>query len=315
MPVAKYIGMRMVLMLFLILGMTFIVFGSLYIAPGDPAAMVAGASATPDDIERVRVSLGLDQPFFVQYGIYLKNLFTLNLGMSYTTRQPILSEIAVRLPNTLNLACASMLLSILIGVPTGIITALRKDTLVDNVITTGALAGISIPNFWLGAMLIYFFSVKLRWLPSGGMTAPFWTPEGIKQAILPAFALSTATIASFTRIGRSAMLDVLQSDYIRTAKSKGLRSQAVVFVHALRNALIPLLTQFGTSFGGLLGGAIITEQVFVVNGIGTYLINAINTRNYPVVQSTVLIIATMFILVNLAVDIVYCLIDPRIKYE
>ncbi len=312
---AKYIGMRMVLMLFLILGMTFIVFASLYIAPGDPAAMVAGASATPDDIERVRVSLGLNRPFFVQYAIYLKNLFTLNLGMSYTTRQPILSEIAVRLPNTLNLACASMLLSILIGVPTGIITALRKDTLVDNVITTGALAGISIPNFWLGAMLIYFFSVKLRWLPSGGMTAPFWTPDGFKQAILPAFALSTATIASFTRIGRSAMLDVLQSDYIRTAKSKGLHKQSVVFVHALRNALIPLITQFGTSFGGLLGGAIITEQVFVVNGIGTYLINAINTRNYPVVQSTVLIIATMFILVNLAVDIVYCLIDPRIKYE
>jgi peptide/nickel transport system permease protein len=165
MPVAKYIGMRMVLMLFLILGMTFIVFASLYIAPGDPAAMVAGASATPDDIERVRVSLGLDRPFWVQYAIYLKNLFTLNLGMSYTTRQPILSVIAVRLPNTLNLACASMLLSILIGIPTGIITALRKDTLVDNVITTGALAGISIPNFWLGAMLIYFFSVKLRWLP------------------------------------------------------------------------------------------------------------------------------------------------------
>lgn len=315
MPVAKYIGMRFVLMLFLILGMTFIVFASLYIAPGDPAAMVAGASATPDDIERVRVSLGLDQPFFVQYAIYLKNLFTLNLGMSYTTRQPILSEIAVRLPNTLNLACASMLLSLLIGIPAGIVTALRKDTLADNVITTGALAGISIPNFWLGTMLIYFFSVKLRWLPSGGMTAPFWTPAGLKQAILPAFALSTATIASFTRIGRSAMLDVLQSDYIRTAKSKGLNSRAVVFVHALRNALIPLITQFGTSFGGLLGGAIITEQVFVVNGIGTYLINAINTRNYPVVQSTVLIIATMFILVNLAVDIVYCLIDPRIKYE
>ena len=312
---AKYIGMRILLMILLILGMTFIVFASLYIAPGDPAAMVAGASATPEDVEHVRVSLGLDKPFLVQYGIYLRNLLTLNLGMSYTTRQPILQEIVVRLPNTLNLAFASIILSILLGIPAGIITALRKDSLVDNVITTGALAGISIPNFWLGTMLIYLFSVALRWLPSGGMTEPFWTAVGFKQAILPAVALSTATIASFTRIGRSAMLDVLQSDYIRTAKSKGLPKKTVVFVHALRNALIPLITQFGTSFGGLLGGAIITEQVFVVNGIGTYLINAINTRNYQVVQSTVLIIATMFILVNLAVDIVYCLIDPRIKYN
>lgn len=302
-------------MVLLLLGMTFIVFASLYIAPGDPAQMVAGASATEEDIARVRVSLGLDKPFIVQYLIYLKNLLTLNLGMSYTTRQPIVQEIAVRLPNTLNLACASIILSILIGIPAGIITALRKDTITDNVITTSSLIGISIPNFWLGTMLIYFFSVKLRWFPSGGMTAPFWTAEGLKQVILPAIALSTATIASFTRIGRSAMLDVLQSDYIRTAKSKGLMGRIVVFVHALRNALIPLLTQFGTSFGGLLGGAIITEQVFVVNGIGTYLITAINTRNYPVVQSTVLVIAAMFIVVNLIVDIVYCLVDPRIKYE
>jgi peptide/nickel transport system permease protein len=307
--------MRILLMILLLLGMTFIVFASLYIAPGDPAAMVAGASATPEDIEHVRASLGLDKPFLVQYGIYIKNLLTLNLGMSYTTRQPILQEIMVRLPNTLNLACASIILSILVGIPAGIITALRKDTLIDNVITTGALAGISIPNFWLGTMLVYLFSVALRWLPSGGMTEPFWTPVGFKQAILPSVALSTATIASFTRIGRSAMLDVLQSDYIRTAKSKGQPKRTVVFVHALRNALIPLITQFGTSFGALLGGAIITEQVFVVNGIGTYLINAINTRNYQVVQSTVLIIATMFILVNLAVDIIYCFIDPRIKYE
>ena len=311
----KYIGMRILLMVLLILGMTFIVFASLYIAPGDPAASAAGANATQEDIERVRVSLGLDKPFFVQYGTYLKNLLTLNLGMSYTTRQPILQEIIVRLPNTLNLACSSIILSILVGIPAGIITALRKDSLIDNVITTGALAGISIPNFWLGTMLVYLFSVVVRWLPSGGMTEPFWTPVGFRQAILPSIALSTATIASFTRIGRSAMLDVLQSDYIRTAKSKGLPKRSVVFIHALRNALIPLITQFGTSFGGLLGGAIITEQVFVINGVGTYLIQAINTRNYQVVQSTVLIIATMFILVNLAVDILYCFIDPRITYK
>jgi len=313
--VGRYIGKRMAQMFLLLVALTFIVFASLYLAPGDPAQMVAGPSATEEDIAHVRTALGLDQPFIVQYGIYLKNLLTFNLGTSYSTHQPIAAEIAIRLPNTLNLALASMILSILVGVPAGIIAALRKDKLVDNVLTTTSLAGISIPNFWLGTMLIYVFSVKLRWFPSGGMSAPFWTVQGFRQIVLPAIALSTATIASFTRIGRSSMLEVMQSDYIRTAKSKGLSSWLIVVVHALRNALIPLVTQFGTSFGGLLGGAIITEQVFVVNGIGTYLINAINTRNYPVVQSTVFIIAAMFILVNLGVDIMYSFIDPRIRYD
>jgi len=313
--VGRYIGKRMAQMFLLLVALTFIVFASLYLAPGDPAQMVAGPSATEEDIAHVRTALGLDKPFIVQYGIYLKNLLTFNLGTSYSTHQPIAAEIAIRLPNTLNLALASMILSILVGVPAGIIAALRKDKLVDNVLTTTSLAGISIPNFWLGTMLIYVFSVKLRWFPSGGMSAPFWTVQGFRQIVLPAIALSTATIASFTRIGRSSMLEVMQSDYIRTAKSKGLSSWLIVVVHALRNALIPLVTQFGTSFGGLLGGAIITEQVFVVNGIGTYLINAINTRNYPVVQSTVFIIAAMFILVNLGVDIMYSFIDPRIRYD
>ena len=311
----RYIIKRILLMFLLLLGMSFIVFASLYIAPGDPAAMVAGPSATEADIEVVRASLGLDKPFLVQYLIYLKNLVTLDLGTSYTTRQPILNEILVRLPNTLNLACASMILAVLVGIPAGILTALKKDKLVDNVLTTGSLIGISIPNFLLGTILMYIFSVVLKWLPSGGMTHYFWTPIGFKEVILPAIALSTATVASFTRIGRSAMLDVLQSDYIRTAKSKGLKRKTIIGVHALRNALIPLVTQFGTSFGGLLGGAIITEQVFVINGIGTYLIKAINNRDYPVVQSTVLVIAAMFILINLLVDLFYCVIDPRIKYE
>jgi len=311
----RYVVKRVLLMLLLLLGMSFIVFSSLYIAPGDPAEMVAGPSATQEDIEQVRASLGLDRPFLVQYGSYLVNLLKGDLGTSYTSRQPILDEILVRLPNTLNLACAAMILSVLVGIPAGIITALRKDTIIDNVLSTTSMIGISIPNFWLGTMLIYLFSVLLPWLPSGGMNHFFWTPAGFREAILPAIALSTATVASFTRIGRSAMLDVLQSDYIRTAKSKGLKGKTVILGHALRNALIPLVTQFGTSFGGLLGGAIITEQVFVINGIGTYLINAINTRNIPVVQSTVLVIATMFILINLLVDLLYCVIDPRISYE
>ena len=302
-------------MVLLLLGMSFIVFASLYIAPGDPATMVAGVAATEQDIEAVRISLGLDKPFLVQYGIYLKKLLTFDLGTSYTTRQPIIQEIAVRLPFTINLAVASIIIAIVVGIPLGILTALKRDSIVDNLLTTSSLLAISIPNFWLGTMLMLLFSVKLGWLPSGGMTHFFWTPTGFKQVIMPALALSTATIASFMRIGRSAMLDVLQSDYIRTAKSKGLSSKVVVFIHALKNAMIPLLTQFGTSFGGLLGGAIITEQVFVINGVGTYLINAINSRNYPVVQSTVIVIAVMFTVINLIVDIVYCLVDPRISLE
>ena len=311
----KYVTKRILLMFLLLLGMSFLVFASLYIAPGDPAELVAGANATPEDIIRVRAYLGLDQPWLLQYGVYLKNLLTGNLGTSLTTRQPILQEIIVRLPHTLNLACSSMIVALVIGIPTGIIAAIKKDTFIDNLLTTTSLAGISIPNFWLGSMLILLFSVTLRWLPTGGMNEPFWTAVGFKQAILPSISLGLAVAAGFTRIGRSAMLDVLQSDYIRTAKSKGIKGYKVILIHALRNAMIPIITQFGTSFGGLLGGAIITEQVFVINGVGTYLINAINQRNYPVVQSTVLVIAAMFIIVNLIVDLVYVLIDPRISYE
>ena len=238
------------LMLLLLLGMTFIVFSSLYIAPGDPAAMVAGVSASEEDIERVRVALGLDKSFIVQYLTYLKNLVTLNLGTSYTSRQPIIDEIAVRLPFTINLACSSMILSIVLGIPLGIISALKKDKLADNIITTGALVGISIPNFLFGVLLMYVFSVKLKVLPSGGMTHYFWTPTGFKQAILPSIALASNSVATFIRVGRSSMLDVLQSDYIRTAKSKGLKQRVIVVIHALRNALIPILTQLGTTFGG-----------------------------------------------------------------
>jgi len=302
-------------MILLLIGMSFIVFASLYIAPGDPATMVAGPSATEQDIANVRASLGLDKPFMVQYLIYLRRLVTLDLGTSYTSRQPILNEILVRLPHTLNLACAAMIISVFIGIPFGIITALHKDSVIDNVLTTSSLILLSIPNFLLGVMLMYFFAVRHQWLPVGGMEHAFWTREGFREALLPAFALATGTMASFIRLGRSSMLDVLQSDYIRTAKSKGLKRGVIIFVHAFRNALIPLVTQFGTSFGGLLGGAIITEQVFVINGIGTYLINAIRNYNYPVVQSTVIIIAAMFIIINLIVDILYCVIDPRIKLE
>ncbi|MBQ1810005.1 MAG: ABC transporter permease [Erysipelotrichaceae bacterium] len=311
----KYLRKRLVMMIFLLLGMTFIVFASLYFAPGDPAEIAAGPSATMEEIELMRQYLGLDRPFIVQYGTYLWNLLHGDFGTSLITRQPILSELLIRLPNTLNLATSAMILACLIGIPLGIVAAIYKDTWIDNTLTTLSLAGISIPNFWLGTVLIIYFCVQLGWFPTGGMSEFFWTKTGFRQAFLPALSLGMQTAAGFTRIGRSSMLDVLQSDYIRTARSKGLRSSKIVWVHALRNALIPIVTQMGTSFGSLLGGSIVTEQVFAVNGIGTYLINAINQRNYNAVQSTVLVIAFMFLLVNLIVDLLYLVIDPRIKYE
>ena len=311
----KYILKRIGMMLLMLLGMSFIVFASLYFAPGDPAEIAAGPSATQAEIELMRTYLGLDKPFWVQYGNYLWNLLHGDLGMSLLSRQPIWDELSVRLPNTLNLAVAAMLISCLVGIPLGILAAVRKDGILDNLFTTISLLGISVPNFWLGSMLIIFFCVKLRIFPTGGMTEPFWTAVGFKQALLPAVSLGMQTAAGFCRIGRSSMLDVLPSDYVRTAKAKGLKFPTVVTVHALKNALIPIVTQMGTSFGGLLSGAIVTEQVFAIYGIGTYLINAINQRNYTAVQSTVLLIAFMFITITLLVDIIYCVIDPRIKYE
>ena len=311
----KYIVKRLLMMVFLLLGLTFIVFVSLYFAPGDPAEIAAGASATAEEIEKTRVYLGLDKPFVVQYFTYLINLLSGNLGTSLLTRQPIWNEVAIRIPNTINLAVSSMIFACIIGIPLGVIAAIKKDSFLDNFLTTFSLFGISVPNFWLGTIFILIFCVQLKLFPTGGMSEPFWTPLGFKQAFLPSLSLGMQVAAGFMRIGRSSMLDVLQSDYIRTAKSKGLKDRTIIVVHALRNSMIPILTQMGTSFGGLLGGAMVTEQVFAINGIGSYLINAINQRNYTAVQSTVLIIAFMFVVVNLIVDLLYCVVNPRIRYE
>ena len=311
----KYILKRICIMILMLIGMSFIVFASMYLAPGDPAEIAAGPSATAEEIEIMRAYLGLDKPFWTQHISHLTNLLHGNLGTSLITRQPIWSELSIRIPNTLNLAVAAMIFACVLGIPLGIIAAINKDTAVDNALTTLSLFGISVPNFWLGSILILFFCVKLGVFPTGGMDHYFWTAIGFSQVFLPAMSLGMQSAASFTRIGRSSMLDVLQSDYVRTARAKGLREKAVVLIHALKNALIPIVTQMGTSFGGLLSGAIVTEQVFAINGIGSYLINAINQRNYTAVQGTVLLIAAMFISINLIVDLLYCVIDPRIKYE
>ena len=311
----KYIAKRLFQMVIMVLGITFIVFGSLYLAPGDPAEILAGESATMTDIENVREYLGLNDPFLVQYGRYVEGLLHGDLGTSLQSRQPILDEIKIRFPNTVNLTIGSMIVAVLIGVPLGIVSAIKRNSILDYMATTTALFGVSIPNFWLGIMLILIFSVKLGWFPTGGMTHWFYTPVGIKQIILPSIALGGRIAAIFMRLSRSAMLEVMQSDYIRTARAKGVKESIVIWIHAFKNALTPLITVFGTTFGALLGGAMISEHVFAINGLGRYMINAIYVRDYPAVQSSVLVFAVAFILITLLVDIIYVIIDPRISYE
>ncbi|MDY0393597.1 nickel ABC transporter permease [Virgibacillus halophilus] len=302
--------------LFLLLfGISFIVFISMFIAPGDPAAIVAGPTASASDLEAVRASMGLDKPVLVQYFDYLAGVFHGDFGYSYQTGQSVSDAIISRFPNTFKLGIASMIVAIVIGVITGILSAIKHNSWIDLSSTTVALLGVSIPNFWLGAMLILVFGVNLQLLPVGGLSYSVFSAEGIKELILPAITLGTASAALIARMSRSSMLEVIKSDYIRTARAKGVKRRSVVWVHALRNAMIPVITIIGIDFGALLGGTVITEQVFAINGIGRLMIDAIAARDFPIIQGTVLLVAAIFVVVNLVVDIIYALIDPRISYE
>ncbi|MFX3672888.1 MAG: nickel ABC transporter permease [Paenisporosarcina sp.] len=302
-------------LLFLLFGISFLVFSSMYIAPGDPASMIGGPTATSSDLQAIRANLGLDDPFLVQYGTYVKNAVQGDFGYSYQTRQPVADAISGRFPNTLKLAVASMIVAVIIGIFAGLISALKHNSWLDVTSTTFALAGISIPNFWLGAILILVFAVNLQWLPVGGLSSPFYTVEGMKQLILPAITLGTGSAAMIARMARSSMLEVIKADYVRTARAKGVHERSVIWIHTLKNAMIPVITVIGLNFGFLLGGTIITEKVFAINGVGRLMVDAIAARDFPMVQGSVLLVATLFVLVNLIVDIVYTFIDPRISYE
>lgn len=307
---------RRLFQLFLLLfGISFIVFMSMFIAPGDPATIVAGPTASASDLEAVRVSMGLDKPVLVQYFDYLVGVFHGDFGYSYQTGQSVSDAIISRFPNTFKLGIASMIVAIVIGVITGILSAIKHNSWIDFSSTTVALLGVSIPNFWLGAMLILIFGVNLQLLPVGGLSYSIFSTEGIKELILPAITLGTASAALIARMSRSSMLEVIKSDYIRTARAKGVKRRSVVWIHALRNAMIPVITIIGIDFGALLGGTVITEQVFAINGIGRLMIDAIAARDFPIIQGTVLLVAAIFVVVNLVVDIIYALIDPRISYE
>jgi len=312
---ASLILRRLFQLFLLLLGISFLVFASMHLAPGDPAAIIGGPTATKADLNAIRESLGLNDSFFVQYWHYLSGVLHGDLGYSFQTKQSVAEAISIRFPNTLSLAIASMIVAVIIGVITGIVSALKQNSWMDVSSTIIALAGISVPNFWLGAILILIFGVNLQILPVGGLDSPIWTLEGFKQIILPAIALGTASAAMIARMSRSSMLEVIQADYIRTARAKGVKEKSIVWIHALKNSMIPVITVIGLNFGFLLGGTIITEQVFAINGVGRLMIDAIAARDFPMVQGAVLLVASMFVIVNLFVDILYVFIDPRISYD
>jgi len=304
----KYIGRRLLMLIPVLLGVTFIVFSIMYMTPGDPAQLILGESAPPEAVAELRADMGLDDPFIVQYGRFVKNAVQGDFGKSYTTKRDVFSEIFARFPNTLKLAGVGVALAIAIGIPVGIISATRQYSVLDNVSMIGALLGVSMPNFWLGLMLILFFSVNLGVLPSSGSGT-------FLHIILPAITLGTGSAAIITRMTRSSMLEVIRQDFIRTARAKGVAEKKVINKHALKNALIPVITVIGLQFGYLLGGAVLTETVFSWPGVGRLLVEAIRAKDTPTVLASVVFMATTFSFVNLLVDVLYAYVDPRIKSQ
>jgi ABC-type dipeptide/oligopeptide/nickel transport system permease component len=306
--VTRYIIRRLLYTIPVMLVVSLIVFGILHIAPGDPATMLAGEDARPEDVAAIREKYGLDQPLHVQYGVWLNNVLHGDLGRSIVTRRPVLSEALARLPSTVELAFAALFLAVVAGMIVGVISATRQYSLLDHATMILALLGISAPVFWLGLVLIFFFAVELRWFPTGGSGT-------IQQLVLPAVTLGAASTAIIARMTRSSMLEVIRQDYIRTARAKGLWEQTVMLRHALKNALIPVVTVIGLQFGYLLAGAVITETVFSRPGLGRLLVASITSRDFPVVQGTLMLLSVSFVLINLLVDILYGYLDPRIRYE
>ena len=333
-----YILKRLLSLFPVLLGITLLVFAFLHLIPGDTAVVLLGERATPEQVTAVRAQLGLDRPLWVQYFAFLSSLVRLDLGTSIVSGIPIADELRSRFPATFELSLAAMLFALVLGIPAGIVAAVRKNSWLDNLAMTGSLLGVSLPVYWLGLLLIYLFAVNLQWLPSGGrlsVAAGFnFTPitgfylldallkldfavlgDALAHLLLPAVTLGIIPLAIVARISRSAMLESLTQDYIRTARAKGVPESRVVCQHALKNALLPVSTITGLQFGTLLGGAILTETIFSWNGVGSWIYDGILARDYPVVQGGVVFIAVAFVAINLLVDISYALIDPRIQYR
>ena len=312
---ASYILRRVLVTIPVMAIVALFVFSLLYIAPGDPAAVIAGDQASPADVERIRQSLGLDQPFLVQFGGWCWRILHLDLGTSIFTNLPVTSMIAQRIAPTLSLMMLTLLLTLVIAVPLGVVAAWKAGSFFDRAIMAFAVSAFSLPVFVLGYVLAYIFALELDWLPVQGYTP---LSEGVwpwlQSLILPSIALGSVYIALIARITRATMLEVLQQDYVRTARAKGLGQRDVLFIHALKNAAVPIVTVIGIGVALLIGGAVVTESVFAIPGLGRLTVDAILRRDYPVIQGIVLMFSFLYTLVNLMVDVTYTMLDPRIRY-
>lgn len=331
-----YTARRLLGIIPVLFGISLLVFLFLHLIPGDPAVVMLGERAEPERIAALREKLGLERPLWEQYLFFVGNLLQGDLGTSIFNQLTIKEQLARRWPATFELAIAATLFAVILGIPFGILAAVRKNSIVDNLATSFSLLGVSLPVFWLGLLLVYLFAVNLQWLPAGGRLSTdvdalfkpitgfyvldallqpqtFW--DVARHLILPAITLGTIPLAILTRITRSAMLEVLSQDYVRTARAKGLSERVVIWRHAFKNALLPVVTIIGLQFGTLLGGAILTETIFSWPGIGSWVYEGILNRDYPVVQGGVIFVALVFVIVNLVVDLSYALLDPRIQYR
>ena len=301
-----YVLQRLLSLIPILLGVTLLTFAVIYVTPGDPVVMMLGMHATPQRVAELRHELGFDDPFLLQYARYVWNALHGDLGNSIRGQMPVLTEIAARFPSTLELTVAAMILAVAGGVTAGIVAATARSKIVDSLTMVTALIGLSVPNFWLAILLIIIFGVKLRWISvTGG--------EGLKNLILPAFCLALAPGAVLARLTRSSILEVIREDYVRTAYAKGLIRRTVIVIHVLRNALIPVVTVIGLQFAGMLGGAVFIESVFARPGLGRFAVNAVAARDLPQVQGVVLLSATVYVVLNLAIDLIYGWLDPRIS--
>jgi peptide/nickel transport system permease protein len=314
--VQRYLARRLLLLIPTLLLASVLIFAIIALAPGDPARMMLGSQATPEEVAVERERLGLNQPIPVRYAIWLTDVAQFNFGVSQSNRRPVSSLIADALPNTLRLAFISLGVALLIGFPLGILAAMNANRRIDAVVTGINSLGLAMPSFWFGLLLILFFSVELKWLPASGIGEPNRPLyERLHYLIMPVATIAVSNLSVFSRYVRSAMIDVLSADYVRTARAKGLAENAVIFRHALRNAMIPVVTIVGIQFGRLLGGAVVTESVFAYPGIGRLVINSIQNRDYPVVQATLMLVVLIFLLTNIIIDASYAYLDPRVKLE
>jgi peptide/nickel transport system permease protein len=312
--VTAYILRRLVMLVPVLIVVGVVVFGLVHLTPGDPAAVILGDRATPEDIARLRTQLGLNDPLPVQFVRWFGNVLRLDFGESIFLGEPVTQALLNRVQPTVLLTLYALSIQVLIGIPAGVFAAVRYNSPLDRALTVMAISGSAIPTFFLGILLILIFAVRLRWLPSGGYV-PFGEDPAahVKGMLLPAFALGFSAAGLLARLVRSSMLDVLREDYVRTAFAKGLPEQLVIVRHALRNALIPALTVIGISIGALLGGAVVTETVFTIPGMGRLVVQSIARRDYPVIQGAIIAIAMTYVLVNLVVDVLYVYIDPRVR--